>query len=91
LYLPLSKNILAILIRVVHIIFYHIRFIVSIACADLSALGLRELWGVLDEASLGLAGQALQLIDWDRCHCFCGRCGEPMELSPSDRSKRCPA
>jgi NAD+ diphosphatase len=61
------------------------------ACAGLTALGLRELWGVLDEASIGLAGQALQLIDWDRCHCFCGRCGEPMTLSISDRSKRCPA
>jgi NAD+ diphosphatase len=52
-------------------------------------LGLRELWGELDEASMGLAGQALQLIDWDRCHQFCGRCGVPMELSTSDRSKRC--
>ena len=54
-------------------------------------LGLRELWGLLDEASIGLAGQALQLVDWDRCHQFCGRCGEPMALSVNDRSKRCPA
>lgn len=57
----------------------------------LSLLGLRELWGVLDDASLGLAGQAIQLVDWDRCHQFCGRCGEPMALSINDRSKRCPA
>ena len=59
--------------------------------ADLTLMGLRELWGVLDDASLGLAGQAIQLVDWDRCHQFCGRCGEPMALNTNDRSKRCSA
>ena len=57
----------------------------------LELMGLRELWGVLDEASIGLAGQAIQLVDWDRCHQFCGRCGEPMTLNVNDRSKRCSA
>ena len=54
-------------------------------------LGLRELWGLLDETLLGLAGQAIQLVDWDRCHQFCGRCGEPTVLRDNERSKHCPA
>lgn len=53
--------------------------------------GLREAWALLEASLVGLAGQAIQLIDWDRCHQYCGRCGEPMTLSMSDRSKRCSA
>jgi NAD+ diphosphatase len=41
--------------------------------------GLRGLWTRLDEALIGVAGQALQLIEWDRNHGFCGRCGAPTQ------------
>lgn len=34
-------------------------------------------------------GKSLQLLEWDRDHRFCGRCGGPTEDEPSDRSRRC--
>jgi NAD+ diphosphatase len=52
---------------------------------------LRELWGRLDETQWVIAGRAVQIVDWDRTHRFCGRCGTPTEVASSDRSRRCPA
>jgi len=52
--------------------------------------GLRRLWGRLDEAAWQLAGRAVQILDWDRNHRFCGRCGTPTEASPDERSRTCP-
>jgi NAD+ diphosphatase len=53
--------------------------------------GLRTLFSVLDDAHFALAGRALQLIDWDRTHQFCGRCGAPTEPKPDERVRVCPA
>jgi len=53
--------------------------------------GLRRLWGKLDEATWRLAGRAVQILDWDRNHRFCGRCGTPTEASPDERSCTCPS
>ena len=47
------------------------------APAGMSWEGLRTLFSVLDDAHFALAGRALQLVDWDRTHQFCGRCGTP--------------
>ncbi|MFH1603538.1 MAG: NAD(+) diphosphatase, partial [Pseudomonadota bacterium] len=52
--------------------------------------GLRALYGRLDDSHFALAGRALQLIDWDRTHQFCGRCGTPTQHSGSERAKECP-
>jgi len=52
---------------------------------------LRGLWMRLDEALLGVAGHALQLIEWDRNHQFCGQCGTPTERRAEERSRSCPA
>jgi NAD+ diphosphatase len=52
--------------------------------------GLRRLWGALDEEAWRLAGRAVQIVDWDRNHRFCGRCGTPTEASPDERSRTCP-
>ena len=38
---------------------------------------LRSLYGRLATDEYALAGRGLQLIDWDRTHQFCGRCGTP--------------
>src|SRR5690606_32955256 len=38
-----------------------------------------------------LAGRAVQIVDWDRTHQFCGRCGSPMERLDNERAKKCPA
>jgi NAD+ diphosphatase len=45
----------------------------------------------MDEALLGVAGQALQLIEWDRNHQFCGQCGAPTQQRADERGRRCPA
>jgi NAD+ diphosphatase len=57
----------------------------------LSWEGLRALFSVLDDAHFALAGRALQLLDWDRTHQFCGRCGTPTEAKRDERSRVCPA
>jgi NAD+ diphosphatase len=51
---------------------------------------LRALWTRMDEAWLGVAGQALQLIEWDRNHQFCGQCGAPTQQRIDERGRRCP-
>jgi len=53
--------------------------------------GLRTLFSVLDDRLFALAGRALQLIDWDRSHQFCGRCGARTEPRPDERVRVCPA
>ena len=53
--------------------------------------GLRALYGRLDDSLFALAGRALQFIDWDRTHQFCGRCGTPMRHREGERARECPA
>ena len=52
---------------------------------------LRGLSGALGEPRWAIAGRAVQLIDWDRTHRYCGRCATPTELSPAERARQCPA
>ena len=52
---------------------------------------LRALWTRLDEALLGVASHALQLIEWDRTHQFCGRCGAPTQRRADERARYCAA
>jgi NAD+ diphosphatase len=61
------------------------------APAGMSWEGLRTLFSVLDDAHFALAGRALQLVDWDRTHQFCGRCGTPTEAKREERARVCPA
>ena len=53
--------------------------------------GLRTLFSVLDDAYLALAGRAIQLLDWDRAHQYCGRCGTPTAPKTEERVRVCPA
>jgi NAD+ diphosphatase len=53
-------------------------------------LGLRRLWGVLDEEAWKLAGRAVQIVEWDRDHRFCGRCGAETERKPEELARICP-
>lgn len=50
---------------------------------------LRNLYPALGDAWFQLAGRGVQIIDWDRTHQFCGRCGAPMAAVPNERAKRC--
>lgn len=52
--------------------------------------GLRALYGRLNDDLFAIAGRAIQVLDWDRTHQFCGRCGEPTVQHPTDRAKLCP-
>lgn len=53
------------------------------------ALGIRGLWGQLDEAAYGLAGYALQMLYWQRTSRFCPACGNTTEIVKGDWGKRC--
>jgi len=52
--------------------------------------GLRGLWGGLDEEAWKLAGRAVQLVEWDRNHRFCGRCATPTQRQTGELSRVCP-
>lgn len=52
--------------------------------------GLRAWFGVLRDEHLAIAMRAVQLLEWDRTHRFCGACGTPTELMPGERAMRCP-
>lgn len=61
------------------------------APAGLAFEGLRTLFTVLEDAHFALAGRAVQLVDWDRNHRYCGRCGTPTEAKAEERARVCPA
>jgi NAD+ diphosphatase len=52
--------------------------------------GLRQVYDRLDEDLFWIAGRAIQIIDWDRTHQFCGRCGIRTKLHPTERARECP-
>ncbi len=51
---------------------------------------LRPLFASLDPWAHAIAGRAVQIVEWDRSHQFCGACGRQTELSQMDRSRACP-
>ncbi len=53
-------------------------------------MGLRDLYGQVGEDLFAIAARAVQIVDWDRTHQYCGHCATPMIQLPSERSKRCP-
>lgn len=52
-------------------------------------VGLRQLFGAVAETDWALAGRATQIINWNRDHSFCGRCGQPTESHEADRARVC--
>jgi len=57
----------------------------------MACVGVRSLFGRLDDVVFSLAGTALQLVNWDRGHQYCGRCGTETRLMKSERARICPA
>ena len=51
---------------------------------------LRMLFGSLDATQHAVAGRAVQIVEWDRTHQFCGACGQKTVLAELDRSRSCP-
>ena len=47
--------------------------------ADLEPVHLRKLYGRISDEEWVLAGRAEQIINYERTHQYCGRCGTPTE------------
>ncbi len=62
----------------------------TIPPAGMAFEGLRQVYGRLDEDLFWVAARAVQIIDWDRTHQFCGRCGIPLRTKTGERAKECP-
>lgn len=52
---------------------------------------LRQAFAVLPETEWMLAGRAAQVLNWDRDHQFCSRCGTATETHGSERARICPS
>lgn len=55
------------------------------------AVSLRQTFGMLDDSLFWIAARAIQIVDWDRTHLFCGRCGAATQRQPNEHVKLCPA
>jgi NAD+ diphosphatase len=52
--------------------------------------GVRSLFGIVDDDLFQAAGRALQILQWDEAHRFCGLCGSAMAPKTDERAKLCP-
>ena len=52
---------------------------------------LRPLYGLAGAEAFGLAGRAVQLLDWQKNHRYCGRCGQGTTKSASEFAMQCPS
>lgn len=59
--------------------------------AGMRFLGLRSLFFKVPDALLALAARAFQIVDFERNHRFCGRCGTPTQPRGHERAKECPS
>lgn len=57
--------------------------------AGLRAAGLRQWFGLIDDRGLAIAMRAVQLLEWDRTHRYCGACGQATERVTGERARRC--
>jgi NAD+ diphosphatase len=51
---------------------------------------LRRLFDRLPDEFVGIAGRALQVLDFDRTHRYCGACSTPTESTDGSRARECP-
>src|SRR5712664_4901863 len=51
---------------------------------------LRQVYGLLEEDLFVLGGRAVQIVEWDRTHQYCGRCGSRTHTKEKERAKVCP-
>ena len=52
---------------------------------------LYHLLGRVDDGLFALTGRAAQLLDWERDHRFCGRCGALAQPAQGERAMTCPS
>jgi len=53
-------------------------------------IGLREILSCFEEDLIPVAGLANQLVQWNRNHQYCGKCGKPTENKTDERARICP-
>ncbi|KOF57134.1 MULTISPECIES: NAD(+) diphosphatase [Clostridium] len=53
-------------------------------------ISLREIGAIMDEEIFEAAGRASEILNWDRNHRFCGRCGSKTENKKDEMAKICP-
>lgn len=56
-----------------------------------AVLGLRDLFGLVETTLAALSGRAYQLLEWERNHQYCSRCGTRTEPRGDERARSCPA
>ena len=54
-------------------------------------IGLREAFGLFEPEMAALSGRAYQILDWDRNHQYCGRCGTATVRRDDERARSCPS
>lgn len=59
------------------------------ATEGFSLVGLRDLLTVAGEEIFSLACRAVQLLDWQDKHRFCGSCGEPNQATAKEHAMSC--
>jgi len=52
---------------------------------------VRGLFGLGGAEAFAIAARATQLLDWQKNHRYCGRCGAPMVRKPSEFAMACPS
>ncbi|MEL6262300.1 MAG: NAD(+) diphosphatase [Cyanobacteria bacterium J06626_6] len=57
----------------------------------LSLQNLRTLYTQLPDDLFAIAARAVQIVEWDRTHQYCGHCATPTTQLASERAKRCPS
>ncbi|HEY9620710.1 MAG TPA: NAD(+) diphosphatase [Crinalium sp.] len=63
----------------------------TVAPEGMALRGLRDLYTHLDDDLFAIAGRAVQIVEWDRTHQYCGHCATPTTQLPNERAKRCPS
>ena len=52
---------------------------------------LFSLYGKMSDSIQKLTGRAIQVLEWDRTHRFCGACGSRTETAERERARVCPS
>lgn len=54
-------------------------------------IGLRDAFGIFETELAALSGRAYQILEWDRNHQYCSRCGTPTSQRADERARACPS
>ncbi|ADK15013.1 MULTISPECIES: NAD(+) diphosphatase [Clostridium] len=57
---------------------------------NFNLMDLYDLGSLLDEQSFLISGRASQILNWDKTHRFCGKCGSKTENKKDEMAKICP-